>query len=106
MSKKTSQKRALEEPAPTINLKDGVEVFFRIKRNTMLQKVLTAYCNKRNIGYKYMEFLYNGERFAMKRTPDDASKSNHSWRWDGQIPRLWSRGPPRGDEKTIVPLVS
>ncbi|CAL5416383.1 unnamed protein product [Camellia sinensis] len=50
---------------------DGVEVFFRIQTNTMLLKVLRAYCQKRNLAYNTMEFLYEGDRFLVKRTPRD-----------------------------------
>ncbi|KAH7834086.1 hypothetical protein Vadar_012631 [Vaccinium darrowii] len=61
--------------APTISLKvkgqDGVDVFFNIKRNAKLKKVLMAYCEKQNYEYKTIVFLYNGERILERQSPDD-----------------------------------
>ncbi|KAH7834478.1 hypothetical protein Vadar_016452 [Vaccinium darrowii] len=62
-------------PCPTMRLKvkgqDGVDVFFTIKRDTMLRKLLVTYCKKLNHEYKTMEFLYNGERILEGQSPDD-----------------------------------
>ncbi|KAK9288124.1 hypothetical protein L1049_016572 [Liquidambar formosana] len=77
MSKTSRQERGRKRPldeSATVNLKvkgqDGRELFFRIKRNTQLSKLLTAYCDRLQLEYKAMQFFYNGNRFSAKKTPD------------------------------------
>ncbi|XP_028105822.1 small ubiquitin-related modifier 1-like isoform X1 [Camellia sinensis] len=75
-----SRKRSIDQSSSVIDIKikgqDGVEVFFRIQTNTMLLKVFRAYCQKRNLAYKTVEFLYEGDRFPVKRTPHDVKHLN------------------------------
>ncbi|CAL5416594.1 unnamed protein product [Camellia sinensis] len=84
------RKRSIDQSSSVIDIKikgqDGIEVFFRIQTNTMLLKVLRAYCQKRNLAYKTVEFLYEGDRFPVKRTPHDATFYSRS------RSKLWTKG--------------
>ncbi|THG00919.1 hypothetical protein TEA_001322 [Camellia sinensis var. sinensis] len=76
---------------------DGIEVFFRIQTNTMLLKVLRAYCQKRNLAYKTVEFLYEGDRFPVKRTPHDYApttmiSSRKATFYSRSRSKLWTKG--------------
>ncbi|KAJ7980535.1 Small ubiquitin-related modifier [Quillaja saponaria] len=64
-----------EVPSVVLKVKgqDGNEVFFRVKRNTQLFKLMTAYCEKKQLVYKTMQFLYDGDRITGKQTPDRLS---------------------------------
>ncbi|CAK9141434.1 unnamed protein product [Ilex paraguariensis] len=57
--------------ALTVKGQDGNEVFFRIKRSARLQKLLMAYCERKQLDYRSMEFLFNGERIPTRQSPDD-----------------------------------
>ncbi|KAI8538069.1 hypothetical protein RHMOL_Rhmol09G0073000 [Rhododendron molle] len=86
----SSRKRPLEHPssASTLSVKvksqDGIEVFFSIKRSTVLKKLLVAYCQKRNFDYKTMEFLYNGDRFSHNRSAEDLNMDE-----EDEIDAMW-----------------
>ncbi|RVW12584.1 Small ubiquitin-related modifier 2 [Vitis vinifera] len=49
---------------------DGRQLYFRINRSTPLQRLLVAYCQRINIDYKTMQFVYNGNRVTAKQTPE------------------------------------
>ncbi|PWA91692.1 hypothetical protein CTI12_AA088830 [Artemisia annua] len=58
-----------------INLKvkgqDGNEVFFRIKRNTQLKKLMNAYCDRQSVELNSIAFLFDGRRLRGEQTPDE-----------------------------------
>ncbi|CAM8924847.1 unnamed protein product [Rhodiola kirilowii] len=58
-----------------INLKvkgqDGNEVFFRIKRNTQLRKLMNAYCDRQSVELNSIAFLFDGRRLRGEQTPDE-----------------------------------
>ncbi|EFJ46058.1 hypothetical protein VOLCADRAFT_105703 [Volvox carteri f. nagariensis] len=62
-------------PANVINLvvKDqtGNEVHFKVKMKTKLDKVFTAYCNKKGQDPSTVRFLYDGTRVHGHSTPDE-----------------------------------
>lgn len=41
---------------------DGSEVFFRIKTNTPLSKLMDAYCDRQSINRQQVRFMFDGER--------------------------------------------
>lgn len=43
-------------------LKDGNEVFFRIKRSTALRKLMSAYCDRQSVDMNSIAFLFDGRR--------------------------------------------
>ncbi|XP_076958631.1 small ubiquitin-related modifier 1-like [Bidens hawaiensis] len=57
-----------------INLKvksqDGNEVFFRIKRNTQLKKLMNAYCDRQSLQMNAIAFLFDGRRLQAEQTPE------------------------------------
>ncbi|XP_073155372.1 small ubiquitin-related modifier 1 isoform X1 [Henckelia pumila] len=58
-----------------INLKvkgqDGNELFFRIKRNTQLKKLMNAYCERQSVDINSIAFLFDGRRIRAEQTPDE-----------------------------------
>lgn len=50
---------------------DGSEVYFKIKRRTKLEKLMTAYCNRLGQSIDSVRFLYDGERVKPEKTPMD-----------------------------------
>ncbi|XP_057441691.1 small ubiquitin-related modifier 2-like [Lotus japonicus] len=64
-----------QSAAPHINLKvkgqDGNEVFFRIKRNTQLKKLMNAYCDRQSVELNSIAFLFDGRRLRAEQTPDE-----------------------------------
>jgi small ubiquitin-related modifier len=65
---------AKAEPTSAINIKvaaqDGNEVFFKIKRNTPLSKLMDAYCDRQGVDKQSVRFLYDGERVQDTSTPE------------------------------------
>ncbi|KAL9270953.1 Small ubiquitin-related modifier 1-like protein [Drosera capensis] len=61
--------------AAHINLKvkgqNGNEVFFRIKRNTQLKKLMNAYCDRESQDINAIAFLFDGRRLRGDQTPND-----------------------------------
>ncbi|GMP99719.1 hypothetical protein CsSME_00047081 [Camellia sinensis var. sinensis] len=49
---------------------EGNEVYFRIKRNTQLRKLMTAYCDRQSLDPKSIVFLFDGRRIHAEQTPD------------------------------------
>ncbi|CAL5353670.1 unnamed protein product [Camellia sinensis] len=49
---------------------EGNEVYFRIKRNTQLCKLMTAYCDRQSLDPKSIVFLFDGRRIHAEQTPD------------------------------------
>ncbi|MQL05622.1 hypothetical protein EI015_26490, partial [Escherichia coli] len=80
MSGVTPNTQAEEDKKPNdqsahINLKvkgqDGNEVFFRIKRNTQLKKLMNAYCDRQSVDLNSIAFLFDGRRLRAEQTPDE-----------------------------------
>ncbi|KAF5189268.1 Small ubiquitin-related modifier [Thalictrum thalictroides] len=64
----------LQQDQPSfVNLKvkgqDGKEVFFRVKRNIHLGKLLSLYCEKQSLEFNAIAFLYDGRYIKKKNTP-------------------------------------
>ncbi|KAL7177271.1 hypothetical protein ACSBR2_030590 [Camellia fascicularis] len=49
---------------------EGNEVYFRIKRNTQLRKLMIAYCDQQSLDPKSIVFLFDGRRIHAEQTPD------------------------------------
>jgi len=67
-----------EEAKPdvdTINLKvatqDGNEIFFKCKKTTPLQKLMTAYCQRQGQTVEMVRFLFDGTRLRGNQTPSE-----------------------------------
>lgn len=45
-------------------------MFFRIKRNTQLKKLINAYCERQSVDLASMAFLFDGRRLQAEQTPD------------------------------------
>uniref|UniRef100_A0A7N0TYP4 Small ubiquitin-related modifier n=1 Tax=Kalanchoe fedtschenkoi TaxID=63787 RepID=A0A7N0TYP4_KALFE len=54
-----------------INLKVKGQVFFRIKRNTQLRKLMHAYCDRQSVEMNSIAFLFDGRRLRQEQTPDE-----------------------------------
>jgi hypothetical protein len=64
-----------EDQAPTqLNVKvvdqDGNDLFFKIKKNTALKKVMDAYCERQGKTRGLVRFLFEGHRIQDNDTPD------------------------------------
>eukprot|EP01025_Chloroclados_australasicus_P058587 TRINITY_DN7374_c0_g1_i5.p5 TRINITY_DN7374_c0_g1~~TRINITY_DN7374_c0_g1_i5.p5 ORF type:complete len:101 (+),score=14.24 TRINITY_DN7374_c0_g1_i5:194-496(+) len=61
------------EGEQVINLKvkaqNGTEVMFKVKQNTLLKKVFTAYCQRTGVDPGMITFLFDGERLRDIDTP-------------------------------------
>lgn len=47
---------------------EGNEIFFKIKKGTILKKLMDSYCQRQGISPQTVRFLYDGERI-----PEDAT---------------------------------
>ncbi|KAL5575012.1 hypothetical protein UlMin_017673 [Ulmus minor] len=71
-----TKRKAEEEEDPSsiiLNVKsqwDNCEIFFKVRGNTRLYKVIHAYAKKKGIDYKHYHFVYNGNRLNAKKTPN------------------------------------
>ncbi|RDX71401.1 Small ubiquitin-related modifier 1, partial [Mucuna pruriens] len=70
------EKKTNDQSTPAhINLKvkgqDGNEVFFRIKRNTQLKKLMNAYCDRQSVDMNSIAFLFDGRRLRAEQTPEE-----------------------------------
>jgi len=58
-----------------INIKvvnsEGNEVFFKIKKNTKLRKLMDAYCKRQGLVNGSVRFSFDGNRVNPETTPDD-----------------------------------
>lgn len=67
-----------DAPQPTehLNIKvtdNNNEVFFKIKRSTKLEKLMTAFCDRQGKDPKTVRFLFDGQRVTAQDTPDTVS---------------------------------
>jgi hypothetical protein len=63
-------------PADHLNIKvtdNTNEVFFKIKRNTELRKLMEAFCSRQGKDVKTCRFMFDGDRVAASDTPDSVS---------------------------------
>lgn len=72
-----SQPGGAEPPAPPtsehLNIKvtdNNNEVFFKIKRSTKLEKLMTAFCERQGKSLSSVRFLFEGQRVQPQDTPD------------------------------------
>lgn len=49
------------------------EVFFKIKRSTKLEKLMTAFCERQGKNVDSVRFLFEGQRVQKTDTPDSVS---------------------------------
>jgi len=54
----------------TKHTKDNNEVFFKIKRQTPLKRLMDAYCERQGKDPKSVRFMFDGERLQETDTPD------------------------------------
>ncbi|GAY55196.1 hypothetical protein CUMW_162530 [Citrus unshiu] len=54
-----------------VEITDGNEVFFRIKRSTQLKKLMNAYCDRQSVELNSIAFLFDGRRLRGEQTPDE-----------------------------------
>jgi hypothetical protein len=65
-----------QETAPAaehLNIKvtdNNNEVFFKIKRSTKLEKLMTAFCERQGKALSSVRFLFEGQRVQQTDTPD------------------------------------
>jgi small ubiquitin-related modifier len=63
-------------PAEHLNIKvtdNNNEVFFKIKRSTKLEKLMTAFCDRQGKTLSSVRFLFEGQRVQPTDTPDTVS---------------------------------
>ncbi|VWU51019.1 small ubiquitin-related modifier [Hepatocystis sp. ex Piliocolobus tephrosceles] len=49
---------------------DGAEVFFKIKKQTKLEKLMEVYCSRLGQSSDAVRFLFDGDRIHGENTPD------------------------------------
>jgi Ubiquitin-2 like Rad60 SUMO-like len=50
-------------------------VYFKIKKQTPLRKLMDAYCQRQGISPNSIRFLYDGQRIQAERTPKEVCSS-------------------------------
>ncbi|GFE53594.1 ubiquitin [Babesia ovis] len=50
---------------------DGSEVYFKIKKKTKLEKLMTTYCSRLGQSPDAVRFLFDGDRIKGDSTPED-----------------------------------
>lgn len=67
------QKRTENSEHLTLKVKstDGNEIFFKIKRTTVLKKLMDAYCARQGVNASTVRFLFDGDRIQDSATPAD-----------------------------------
>ncbi|XP_022846024.1 small ubiquitin-related modifier 1-like isoform X2 [Olea europaea var. sylvestris] len=63
-------KKPADSPAH-INVKEGNEVFFRIKKTSQLKKLMETYCDRQSVDVNAIAFLFDGRRLRPEQTPDE-----------------------------------
>ncbi|CAI2383127.1 unnamed protein product [Moneuplotes crassus] len=75
--KKGEESKDSESNETRINIKvknqDGGEIFFKIRRGTMLKKLMDAYCQRQGLMVSTCRFIFDGERIKETDTPDSLS---------------------------------
>ena len=67
------QKRPDNADHLTLKVKspDGNEIFFKIKRSTVLKKLMDAYCARQGVNSSTVRFLFDGDRIQDTGTPSE-----------------------------------
>lgn len=60
-----------------IYLKDGTVVHFKIKKNTPLRKLMTAYCERQGFQRPAIRFMFDGVAVGEEQTPLEVSGHSH-----------------------------
>lgn len=55
---------------------DGSEVYFKIKKKTKLEKLMTTYCNRLGQSLDAVRFLFDGDRIRGECTPEELGIEN------------------------------
>ncbi|BFG13835.1 hypothetical protein CerSpe_001090 [Prunus speciosa] len=68
--------RGRSDDEDTVKLKvryneDGVQTFFRVKRNIKLRKLMEAFCKKRSLDPRSMRFTFDGVGLEKNKTPEE-----------------------------------
>jgi small ubiquitin-related modifier len=67
------ERREPTQSAEHLNIKvtdNNNEVFFKIKRSTKLEKLMTAFCDRQGKTLNSVRFLFEGQRVQKNDTPD------------------------------------
>ncbi|WCJ33187.1 hypothetical protein M5689_014563 [Euphorbia peplus] len=63
----------MEEPRELVNItvqaQDGEKHGYRINKHNTVIKLLHAHCKNKDLNFKMVNFLLEGERFDYKKTP-------------------------------------
>ena len=54
-----------------ITAKDGNEVFFKIRKTTPLNKLITTYLERQSLKGENLRFLFDGNRIGPNQTPEE-----------------------------------
>ncbi|KIH91309.1 hypothetical protein SPBR_02101 [Sporothrix brasiliensis 5110] len=68
-------------PVEHLNIKvtdNNNEVFFKIKRTTKLEKLMTAFCDRQGKSLSSVRFLFDGQRVQPSDTPDTVASDSES----------------------------
>ena len=80
MTEANTTATAQVEGAQHINIKvksqDGTEIFFKIKRSTLLKKLMEAYCTRQGLQTTQCRFIFDGERVKDEDTPEKLEMEN------------------------------
>ncbi len=55
---------------------DGQEVYFKIRRTTVLRKLINAYCQRKGQPSQAIRFLFDGQRIQDDATPESLGMEN------------------------------
>lgn len=61
----------VEQLTLKVKSQDGNEIFFKIKKNTQLKKLMDAYCSRNGVIPSTVRFLFDGDRVQESATPSD-----------------------------------
>lgn len=87
------------------------EVFFKIKRNTRLEKLMRAFCDRQGKKVESVRFLFEGSRVQMEDTPDTVSSPGPFYSlWQeanfrftaGDAGRRHPGSPPGADRRRLL----
>ncbi|CAI0397376.1 unnamed protein product [Linum tenue] len=74
----TDKKPAIDPDRIDLKVKsqDGGEVFFKIKKNTPLKKLMNAYCDRQSMDFNAVVFLFDGRKIRPEQTPVELEMEN------------------------------
>nr|GLL42025.1 small ubiquitin-related modifier 2-like [Ipomoea trifida] len=59
---------------------DGISSIVRCRRDKMMKGLLVAYCDKKQVEYGDIQFLYEGKRLPVKKTPNEDGNEHSDYR--------------------------